>query len=231
LNLKKITLLIFCILTASAVSGSESAIYVERIEFRGIKNIDKYEIIRNSKARISEKGIVIDIEYLKEVLNSSIMIENYDVDIENNLLIITVDEKYPLFMVLRVEKNISVPCLVDEKRNVLDSGRFFRTDMPIIIVEKDFFENDENSQYMQGLFDNLLQLGREKNDFAGELAEIEIYPGRNLRVKMKNRKTDFIIKNDLNGFKKIEKSAAYLDAVNSYPGVIDLNDKRVLIRQ
>jgi hypothetical protein len=230
-NPGRIILLIFFLLTAAVVSGSESAIYVERIEFRGIKNIDKYEIIRNSKAKVSEKGIIIDIESLKEVLNSSIMIENYDVDIENNLLIITVDEKYPLFMVLRVEKNISVPCLVDEKRNVLDSGRFFRTDMPIIIVEKDFFENDENSQYMKGLFDNLLQLGREKNDFAGELAEIEIYPRRDLRVKMKNRKTDFIIKNDLNGFKKIEKSAAYLDAVNSYPEVIDLNDKRVLIRQ
>ena len=79
------------------------------------------------------------------------MIENYDVDIENSLLIITVDEKYPLFMVLRVEKNISVPCLVDEKRNVLDSGRFFRTDMPIIIVEKDFFENDKNSVYIKGI--------------------------------------------------------------------------------
>ena len=70
---------------------------------------------------------------------------------------------------------------------------------------------------LKGLFDNLLQLGREKSDFAGELAEIEIYPGRELRVKIKNRKTDFIIKNDLNGFKKIEKSAAYLDAVNTYP--------------
>jgi hypothetical protein len=230
-DLKRIILLIIFTLSAAAVSGSDSMVYFERIEFRGVKNVDKYEIIRNAKAKVSEKGIVIDVDYLKEVMDSSIMIENYDVDIENNLLIITVEEKYPLFMVLKVEKNISVPCLVDEKRNVLDSGRFFRTDMPIIIVEKDFFENDDNFSYLKGLFDNLTQIGNEKSNFSGELAEIEIYPGRDLRVKLKSRKTDFIIKNELNGFRKIEKSAAYLDAVNTYPERLDLKDKRVLIRQ
>jgi len=230
-NFKKIILLIVFTLTSAVVYASDSSIYVERIEFRGVKNIDKYEIIRNAKAKVSEKGIIIDVDYLKQVMNGSIMIENYDVDIENNLMIITVEEKYPLFMVLRVEKNISVPCLIDEKRNVLESGRFFRTDMPIIIVDRDFFENEDNDLFLKGLFDNLSQLVREKNDFAGELAEIKISSGRDLMVRLKSRKTDFIIKNDLNGFRKIEKSAAYLDAVNTYPEIIDLNDKRILIRQ
>jgi len=230
-NLKKIVLLVIFTFTAVILSASDSLVFFERIEFRGVKNLDKYEIIRNAKAKVSEKGIVIDVDYLKEVMDSSVMIENYDVDIENNLLIITVEEKYPLFMVLRVEKNISMPCLVDEKRNVIDSGRFFRIDMPIIIVEKEFFENEDNSSYIRGLFDSLVQIGKEKSDFAGEIAEIEIYPGRDLRVKLKSRKTDFIIKNDLNGFRKIEKSAAYLDAVNTYPERLDLKDKRVLIRQ
>ncbi len=231
MNLKRIILLIIFTLTPVIVSASDSAINVERIEFRGVKNVDKYEIIRNAKAKVSEKGIIIDVDYLKEVMNGSIMIESYDVEIEKNQIIITVEEKYPLFMVLRVEKNISVPCLVDEKRNVLDSGRFFRTDMPIIIVEKDFFENERNDSYLKGLFGNLSQLGRERSDFAVELAEVEIYPGKDLRVKLKSRKTDFIIKNDLNGFSKIEKSAAYLDAVNSYPEMLNLKDKRILIRQ
>jgi hypothetical protein len=211
--------------------GSDSSIYVERIEFRGVKNVDKYDIIRSAKAKVSEKGIIVNVDYLKEVMNGSVMIENYDVDIENNLLIISVEEKYPLFMVLRVEKNISIPCLVDENRNVINSGRFFRTDMPIIITEREFFESDTGRDYLGVLFDSLIQLGREKGNFSGELDEIEINNGGDLRVKLKNRKTDFIIKNDLNGFKKIEKSAAYLDAVNSYPEILNLKDKRFLIRQ
>jgi len=230
-KLKNFILAIFFILTAGILFGSDSLIYVERIEFRGIKNIDKYGIIRNSKAKVSEKGIVINVETLKDVMNSNIMIENYDVDVENNQLIISVDEKYPLFIVLRVEKNISVPCLVDENRNVLESGRFFRTDMPIIIVEKDFFDNEKNASYIKVLFENLSRIGKDMSDFKGELSEVEIYPALELRVKLKSRKTDFFIKNDLSGFKKIEKSAAYLDAVNSYPEFLDLKDKKVLIRQ
>jgi hypothetical protein len=231
MNLKRIILLMFFTFTAAALSGSDSSVYVERIEFKGVKNIDKFEIIRKARAKISEKGIVIDISYLKEIMNSSIMIENYDLDIKKNQLTITVEEKYPLFMVLKVEKNISIPCLVDLNKNVLDSGRFFRTDMPIIITEKDFFDNEENSVFVKGLFENLLEIVREKSELAGELSEIEIYPGRELRVRLKNRKTDFIIKNDLNGFSRIEKSAAYLDAVNTYPGILDLKDKRLLIGQ
>lgn len=218
-------------LTVPCLSWAGSQVYVERIEFRGVKNIDKYEIIRNAKAKASGKGITIDTGNLKDVMKGNLMIKNFDLDIENNLMIVTVEEKYPLFMVLRVEKNISVPCLVDENRNVIDSGRFFRTDMPIIIVEKDFFENENNSVYLDLLFSNLKQIGKEKAGFAAELSEIEIIPGGELRVKLKVRKTGFLIKNEMNGFKKIEKSAAYLDAVNSYPETIDLKDKRILVGQ
>jgi len=230
-KLNRIILTLIIILASAALSASDSSVYVERIEFRGIKNIDKYEIIRNSKAKISDKGIVINTDLLKQVMNSSVMIENYDLDIKKNLLVVTVEEKYPLFMMLRVEKNISIPCLVDEKINVLDTGRFFRTDMPIIIADKDFFENESNAACIKGLFDNLAEIGRNKSDFIGELSEIEIYNGGDLRVKLKNRKTDFLIKNDMNGFRKIEKCAAYLDDINSYPERLDLKDKRILIRQ
>ena len=231
MKLNRIILTLIIILASAALSASDSSLYVERIEFRGIKNIDKYEIIRNSKAKISDKGIVINTDLLKQVMNSSVMIENYDLDIKKNLLVVTVEEKYPLFMMLRVEKNISIPCLVDEKINVLDTGRFFRTDMPIIIADKDFFENESNAACIKGLFDNLAEIGRNKSDFKGELSEIEIYNGGDLRVKLKNRKTDFLIKNDMNGFRKIEKCAAYLDDINSYPERLDLKDKRILIRQ
>ncbi len=231
MNLKRIIFPVIIAFAVAAPAASDSPVYIERIEFKGIKNVDKYEIVRNSRAKVSEKGIIIDINSLKEVMNGSVMINNYDVDVENNTLIITVTEKYPLFMVLKVEKNISIPCLVDENRNVLESGRFFKTDMPIIIAEKEFFDNEKNNFYFKSLFDSLSWLLREKGDFAGELSEIEIRENMDLRIKLKSRKTGFIVKNDLKGFIKIEKSAAYLDAVNTYPEMLDLRDKRVLIGQ
>ncbi len=218
------------LLVSGALFASDSSVYVERIEFRGIKNLDRYEIIRNSKAKVSDKGIMINTGLLKQAMESSVIIEKYDLEIKKNLLIVSVEEKYPLFMILRVEKNISIPCLVDEKRNVIDTGRFFRTDMPIIIVEKDFFENGNNGAYIRGLFENLMEIGRTKGDLKGELSEIEIFQDGELRVKLKSRKTDFFMKNDLNCFVKLEKCAAYLDDMNSYPERLDLRDKRILIR-
>jgi len=231
MNLKGIILTAIIMLAPAAAGASDPAIYVERIEFRGIRNIDRYEVIKNSKAKVSEKGILINTDLLKQAMNSSIMIDNFDLDVKKNVLIVTVNEKYPLFMILRVEKSLSIPCLVDEKRNVLDTGRFFRTDMPIIIVEKDFFENENNGIFMKALFDNLVQIGKDKSSFREELSEIEVYRDGELRVKLKSRGTDFFIKNDLNGFRKIEKCAAYLDEINTYPGRLDLRDKRILIRQ
>ena len=137
---------------------------------------------------------------------------------------------YPLFMVFKVDKDISVPCLVDENVNVTDSGRFFKTDMPIIIIEKNFFEDTRNNEYTKILFNNLIWITKSGWIIAEELAEIKINRDMDLTVTLKNRRTDFIIKNSLSGFKKIEKSAAYFDAVNIYPEVINLNDKRALIR-
>jgi hypothetical protein len=135
-----------------------------------------------------------------------------------------------LFMIFRVDKDISVPCLMDENRNVLYSGRFFKTDMPIIIIEKNFLENERNSEYIKILFNNLIYIAKTNGFFLQELAEVKINKDLNLIVTLKNRRTYFIINNSLNGFKKIEMSAAYLDTVNTYPEVINLNDKRVLIR-
>ena len=224
-------MLTFLIAAVSALSATDQAIYVERIEFRGIKNLDKFEVVRSSKAMVSEKGILVNVDSLKGVLDSNVMIKNYDVNIEGSQLVITVDEKYPLFMVLMVEKNLSVPCLSDEKGNVIDSGRFFGTDMPIIIVQKVFFDNEDNRVYVRGLFENLLRINTGSRDFANELEEVEVYSAGELRVKLKNRKTEFMVKNDIRGFKKIEKTAAYLDAAGTYPGTVDLRYKRTLIRQ
>jgi hypothetical protein len=140
------------------------------------------------------------------------------------------EKVYPLFMIFKVDRDISVPCLVDENGNVIDSGRFFKTDMPIIIIEKNFLEDARNSEYIKILFNNLIHIAKRRGIFSEELAEIRINRDMDLIVTLKNRRTYFIVKNSLSGFKRIEKSVAYFDAVNTYPEVINLNDKRALIR-
>ena len=229
MNMKKFIIALIILFPVSAFS-SDSLVDVKGIEFRGIKNVDKLGIIKNSNARTSKEGILVDIKSLSKVMDSDVKIKDYNITVDKNILIISVEEIYPLFLIFRVDNDISVPCLVDENRNVLYSGRFFKTDMPIIIIEKKFFEDSRNSGFIKILFTNLINIAETRGVFSGELAEIKIKRDMNLNVTLKNRRTSFIIKNSLSGFKKIEKSAAYLDAVNTYPEIIDLNAKRALIR-
>jgi len=49
-------------------------------------------------------------------------------------------------------------------------------------------------------------------------------------VKLRKRKTLFVIKNELNGFTRLEKTAAYLDAALRYPEMLDLRGNMALVR-
>jgi hypothetical protein len=228
--MKRTIILVLMIFFSVSAISSDSLIDVAGIEFRGIKNVDKLEIIKKANTRTSKNGILIDLKSLKNVMDSDVTIKDYDITVDKNILIVSVEEIYPLFMIFKVDKDVSVPCLVDENRNVLYTGSFFKTDMPILIIEKNFLEDSFNSEYIKRLFNNLIHIVKTKGVFSKELAEIKIKRDMDLIVLLKNRRTYFIIKNSLSGFKKIEKSAAHLDAVNIYPEVINLNDKRVLIR-
>ena len=228
--MKRTIIFILMILFSVSAISSDTLMNVAGIEFRGIKNVDKLEIIKKSNARTSNSGILIDVKSLKDVMDRDVKIKDYNITIDKNILIISVEEIYPLFMIFKVDKDISVPCLMDENRNVLHSGSFFKTDMPIIVIEKNFLEDSHNGEYIKVLFNNLIHIAKTRVAFSSELAEIKIKRDMDLIVTLKNRRTYFIIKNSLSGFKKIEKSAAYLDAVNTYPEVINLNDKRVFIR-
>ncbi len=231
--MKRVTYIFFILFTLIAASqnGAGDQALVERIEFRGVKNIDRYDIIKNAGGRASGKGISVEIGNLKKVLDSNVMINNYDLNVKNGVLTVTVEEKYPLFMVLVADKSISTPCLVDENIDIVDTGRFFETDMPIITVDKGFYGEKKNSAVIRELLAALKEMRGAGNGLAGELFGIEMLPNGELGVKLKNRKTLFLVRNEPGSFKKIEKSAAYLDAVNKYPALLDLRKKRVLIRE
>lgn len=231
MRVKGVILIILLLMSASVLGGADDPAYVERIEFKGVKNIDRYEIIRSAKGKASGKGILIEIKTLKEVLKSNILIKNYDIDMGNGSLTISIEEKYPVFMLLVADKSISTPCLVDENSDIIETGLFFKNDMPIIIVDRAFYGDKRNTPFVKELLANLKQLRQAGSPLADELSEIEVQAGGGLRISLKSRKTVFYATNEPKSFKKIEKSAAYLDAVNVYPASLDLKDKRILIRE
>ncbi|HOP29444.1 MAG TPA: hypothetical protein PK293_05540 [Spirochaetota bacterium] len=209
---------------------AEKIEFFEKIEFRGAKNLDRYDVIRMSRAKADEKGIIIDTDSLKEVLEKNIMVKNSSLSREGNSLVVEIVEKYPLFTALLVDKQQSIPVLLDEKMNIVESGLFFRTDMPIIILSREYADSAEGKNTLLSVFELLMALKNGNGAFADELEEVMIDSPAELKVKLRKRKTLFVIKNELNGFLRLEKTAAYLDASARYPEYLDLRGNMVLVR-
>lgn len=218
------------LLVLASSAYAEKIEFFDKIEFRGVKNLDRYRVIQMSRARAKNRGIVIDTDSLKQVLDNHVMVKSSSLSREGNALIVEVEEKYPLFMTLLVDKQQSMPALFDEKLNIVETGLFFRTDMPIIIMNREYADSEDGSRTLTGLFELLKGLGGEKGAFINELEEVRLDSPAELKVKLRKRKTLFVIKNELNGFVRLEKTAAYLDAALRYPDLLDLRGNMVLVR-
>lgn len=211
-------------------AGAETVMFPGKVEFRGIINLSAAGIVKKAGIRRSGKGIAVDMDLLRQVMDASLLISSYTIESENGNLVVNVQEKYPLYMFLVVDKDLSVPVLADENLNIIVSGSFFSIDMPIIIVKRQVFDRGMDSGELESLLGNLKQVKTGNSLFCGEIREIEITEEGSLRVFLKNRRTGFIISNTMNGFRRLEKTAGYLDAVNRYPDSLDLRDDRVLVK-
>ena len=209
---------------------TEMAAFPGKIEFRGAINLSGQEIVRRAGIKSQGKGFLVDMDLLKQVLDSSEMISSYKMSSENGNLVVTVQEIYPLFMFFVIDKELSVPVLVDDNMNVIVSGKFFETDMPVIIVRRQEFDRGLDNMDLEILLGSLRQLKAGKSVLCGELQEIEIAGENTLRVLLRNRKTRFTMWNSMAGFRRLDRTAALLDQAGRYPDSIDLRDDSVLVK-
>lgn len=211
-------------------AAAEVVVLSGKIEFRGAINVSGAEVVSMAGIKRSGNGVAVDMELLKKVLDSNVMISSYTIDNEKGNLVINVHEKYPLFMFLVVDKELSVPALVDDNMNVIVSGRFFSTDMPIIIVKRQLFDEGTENRDIEELVNSLKQLRTVNRQFCSEIQEIEITDGKSLNVYLRNRRTHFIIYNSQAGFRRLDKTAAWLDSLSRYPDSVDLSEDAVLVK-
>lgn len=224
-------ILCFAVFLLFAVPAkTEVVVFPGKIEFRGTINLSGNEIALKAGIRRSGNGFVVDMDRLRSVLDSNVMVNSYTIESDSGNLVVDINEKYPLFMFLVVDKDLSVPVLADDNINVIVSGRFFNTDIPIIIVRRQVFEQGRDNSDFGGLLDSLKQLRATNRALCSEIQEIEITEENSLRVFLRSRRTLFIIYNNPGGFRRLDKTAGYLDSINRYPYSIDLRDDTVLVK-
>lgn len=209
---------------------TETVVFPGKIEFRGTINVSGHDIVRRAGIKNRGNGFSADMDVLKQVLDSDERISSYTIGSSNGILVVNIQERYPLFMFFVVDKELSVPVLVDDNMNVIVSGRFFETDMPIIIVRRQEFEQGSDSVELENLLGSLRKLRSGKSVICGELQEIELAGENTLRVLLRSRRTRFTLWNSMAGFRRLDRTAALLDQYGRYPDSIDLRDDSVLVK-
>ncbi len=223
--------LIIIILCVIPVYGAgEDLVSVGRIEILGLVNLDRTDILGKVRTGVRDNKIIIDLESLKRELESNILISGFNFSSEPETLIISIREKYPVFNLMIVDENQSTPYLIDSRLNILESGRFFKTDMPIIIADRELFDKGAGKKIVSGIITILSKVKEDISSLSGELTEITIYSPDELRVTLKNRGTLFILKNRYSDYLKLEKTAAFLDKRGNYPESLDLREDMILVR-
>jgi hypothetical protein len=190
---------------------------VSSIEFRGLKYLSRYEIINAASAKIEREGIVIDVDGLREYLKSSPYVKSFRVKEERGRIAVTVIENEPALVLALKKKGTVVSFELDERLRVLSSGGVRAFDRPVIIIAEDDTPGGEFSRRVKGLISLVRELKRRGLPVYREIDEIDLSAGPYAVVKLRGRKTRFVVEPDLEHLSALNYIAGYLDGRGRYP--------------
>ena len=202
---------------------------VRAVEFRGLKLLSKYEIIRGVRMKAGREGIVIDMDSFRLALSKNHFIKAYEIGGNDSGLIISVTEKIPAYILAVVMGEKTNLYELDADYRVISKNDVHASNLPIVYITG----QDVKIDAIQGTVKRLLALlGRVKKSDASiyrEISEIYFYKDR-LKITLRGRRTDFILRPDENDFRKLRYITGYLDRSDTSPGEITISDRAAIIR-
>jgi hypothetical protein len=202
---------------------------VKAIEFKGLRLLSKYDVIRGSRIKAVDRGIVIDMESLEKALAGNGFISSYRVEESRGRLIITVTEKTPA-IILAAEGRGGYTLYELDADSAIISKNNVHTDMvPVLYAQA----GSPGAGGLPGGVKSILSLlaGVKKRDAALYREISEVYPaGGAIRVLLRGRKTGFILKPEEGEFIRLKYTAGYCDRTGRSPEEINLSGNAVVVR-
>jgi hypothetical protein len=211
-------------LAAAAALAAADARKVAAIEFRGLVNLSKYDIMRGVRYRTEGSGIIIDMDSLEDALKVNYYLESYRVDRAGGRLVVTVAEKRPAMVVVMEGARRSVVYELDGSFAILARNEVHTGRVPILCLTA-----GETAGVVRRLF---AVLGRVRKSFPSLYRELsEIYlRGGGLRVVLRGRRTVFSLGADVADFARLNYLAGYCDRSGRYPEEIQIAGNEVIVR-
>ncbi len=202
-----------------------NVIRVETIDFRGLNYLSKYEIIRDVPVKLEENAIIIDVDALKKVLDSSRMIKSFKIVQKEGKLVVFVVENKPAFLVALEKDSRLIPFELDDSLNILSASTIHADDIPLVVIsEKDIIQNRFSERILR-VFQIIRYLRSNEVPLLREITEIDCTHMNFIRVKVNGRRTVFTCNSKTGHFMTINYILGYLDSKGSYPDKILVDDR------
>ncbi len=218
-----------CLAAAGGIALAGDVRKVKAVDFRGLKLLSKYDLVRNVRLKAADDGIVIDLESLGRALAGNRFIKSYRVEESGGRLIVSVAEKKPELVMAVERKDGTALYELDAAHAVISKNSVHTDRVPVLCLTGDDMAADAADGRVRDLFTLLGRIKKSQPSVYGELSELRL-DGKEIRVTLKGRKTDFIMRPLERDFIKLRYIAGYCDRAGRYPDEINLTGDAVIVR-
>ncbi len=207
------------ILGHSAIGLASSDIKkFKMIEFKDIYYLSKYEIIDRAGIRSDGSDIIVDMDLLRKALIEQSLVNTFKIVDEGARLSVIIQEKKPVYLFgFRSGDDLQL-FETDGNFGILSAGRIHAVNMPLVIINRD---DIKRSSLSEGIRNLMTMIGNfKKGRLSGlleEISEIDLTDPQTAEIRLKGRKTLFVMTPDFGNFLRLNDSVGYFDRIRYYP--------------
>lgn len=227
---KLLVFLALFVIALDTSAGASNIREVHELEFRGLHNLSRYEIMRESGVSLKGKSIIVDMVQLKKKLSSIGIIDSFKIFESKGRLIVSVNEKkiFASFALVHGKKIIAFE--VDDDFKQISKNRKYSSENPFVLIGRNDLPGGKLSERVRDLFIVLDCIRKKNKSIFSELSEMYVLENGSVKLLMKNRKTKFFMVPTKNNFERLKFISGYLDKIGYYPEKLHITGNRIAIR-
>jgi hypothetical protein len=218
-----------CLIAAGGMALAGDIRKVKAIDFRGLKLMSKYEVVRNARMKALDDGIAIDLDSLDRALAANRFIKSYRVEESGGRLTVSVAEKIPDLIMAVSRNNGTVLYELDAEHSVISKNEVHADRIPVLCLAAEDVAAGPADIRVRGLLSLLDRVRKISPAVYREISEI-YFDGKGIRVTLRGRKTGFVMMPLERDFIKLRYIAGYCDRAGRYPEEINLTGDAVVVR-
>ena len=190
------------------------------IEFRGLDLLSRYDIIGGVAMKSTEKGILVDMESLREALGKNLMVDESRIDISSGALVITVRERSPRYLLAVRRGEEVIPFHADERFSIVSVRSVYLTDRPLIIVNDNEIRGGAISPMVREFLIDLERMTSKHRNLFKEITQITLKNDNMLEIFLKGRNTRIIMPRERDHITALRYLISFFDGAGVYPGTL-----------